>query len=70
VARQLLDPQLLVSNQGPDHQRPLALATASSAFRMRCPGRFNDANTARGDQRRLQRFDVVRKGSRPESMRG
>jgi hypothetical protein len=61
LARQLPDLQLLVSNQG------LIIGGLGSGhrefrFRMCCPGRFNDANTARGDQRRLQRFDVVRKG--------
>jgi hypothetical protein len=54
LARQLLDPQLLVGNQG------LIIGGLGSRhcefrFSVRCPGRF-------GDQRRLERRDVFSKG--------
>ena len=58
LARQLLDPQLLVGDQG------LIIGSLGSGhcqlrFSLCRPGRFGDALAARGDQRRLQRFDVV-----------
>ena len=60
LARQLLDPQLLVGNQS------LIIGGLGSGhrqfrFRVRRPACFGDALTASGDQRRFERFDVVRR---------
>ena len=61
LARQLLDPQLLMSDQrliigG------LGFGNREFRFGVGGPGCFGDAFTALGDQRRLQRRDVVWKG--------
>ena len=67
LARQLLDPQLLVSDQG------LIIGGLGSGHRefrfgVCGPGRFDDVSVARRSQRRLQRAMSSGKASPPESM--
>ena len=59
MARQLLDPQLLMSDQGLII-RGLGLRYRKLRFGARRPGGFSDALITLSDQRGLQRCDVVR----------
>ena len=59
LARQLLDPQLLMSDQGLII-RGLGLRYRKLRFGARRPGGFSDALITLSDQCRLQRCDIVR----------